>query len=179
MGDQEDHRGGGSYNHRPRMETSGNGVTGVVPEETRSDVRAHGFCRQGPYALFDVCFVNLEAGSYLHMMSEKDIEKAEKDKKYRYLQDCLEHRRHFTSLVFSADKIPGNEAWFATWKMASHLSFKLKREYYEMCNSVRAMMDISVVQFNTLLLRGTHKKEAIIRHHPELLDGAVMELTAP
>ena len=55
--------------------------------------------------------------------------------------------------------------------MASHIRFKLKREYYEMCGFVQAGMALAVVLFNNLLLRGDRNKEERIRHHPELSDG--------
>ena len=40
-------------------------------------------------------------------------------------------------------------------------------------------MALTVVQFNTLLMRGTCDKEARIRQHPELPYGSVMALLAP
>ena len=81
------------------------------------------------------------------MTPEKDIEKAEKENKYRYLQECLGCRCHFTPLFFSSDRIPVKEAWSATLKMASHLSFKIKtkRGYSEMCGFVWARMALAVV----------------------------------
>ena len=60
--------GGRSYNVIPGMETSVNGTRGAGPEETRASVGAHGFWRRGTTAQFDVCIINLDAGSYLHMM---------------------------------------------------------------------------------------------------------------
>ena len=39
----------------------------VVPAESRSDVSAHGFWKQGTTAMFDITIVNLDAGSYLRM----------------------------------------------------------------------------------------------------------------
>ena len=42
--------------------------------------------------MFDIRIVNLDAGSYLRMTSEKALAKAEKEKKDLYLQACLEHR---------------------------------------------------------------------------------------
>ena len=44
------------------------------------------------------------------MMPEKDLAKAEKEKKHLYLQACLERRRTFTPMVYTADGIPGAEA---------------------------------------------------------------------
>ena len=43
--------------------------------------------------IFDIIIVNLNVGSYLHMMPKKGLSKAGKEKKDLYLQACLE-RRH-------------------------------------------------------------------------------------
>ena len=53
--------------------------------------------------MFDICIVNLDAGSYVHMMPEKAFEKAENEKKDLYLQACLERRRTFTPAVYYVD----------------------------------------------------------------------------
>ena len=113
------------------------------------------------------------------MPPDKALVKAKKEKKDRYLHDFLELRRHFTPLVFSADGIPRTEVQDATHKMASNLRFKLNRDYYEMCGFVQSMMVLAEVQSDTLLLQGIREKEAKIRQHPGLLDGAVMALLAP
>ena len=57
--------------------------------------------------MFDIRIVNLGTGSYLRMAPEKAIAKAEREKKDLYLQACLERRRTFTPMVYSADRIPG------------------------------------------------------------------------
>ena len=154
------------------MATSGNGTRGAAPEDKRASVRVHGLWLKSTNTLFDICIVNFDAGSYFRMTPEKDIVKADKDKKYRYIEDCLERRHHFTPLVFSDDIIMGKEARSATWKIASHLRFKLKRYYSYICMFVRMSMALDVVQSNTLLMRGGSNKEARIRHHPELSDRA-------
>ena len=56
--------------------------------------------------MFDMRIFNLGAGSYLRMTPEKTLEKAKKVKKYLYPQACLERRRTFTPMVYSADGIP-------------------------------------------------------------------------
>ena len=63
MGDCISHGGGISSNSRPVFQASGDGAGGVAPKETRDDVGAHGLWRRGNTALFDVCIVNLDAGS--------------------------------------------------------------------------------------------------------------------
>ena len=71
----------------------------VVPAELRSDVSAHGFWKRGTIVMFNIRTVNLDVGSYLRMTPEKALAKADKEKKYLYLQACLESRRTFTPMV--------------------------------------------------------------------------------
>ena len=129
--------------------------------------------------MFNIRIINLNAGSYLHMTPEKSLAKAEKEKNDLYLQACLERRRNFTPMVYSADGIPGTEALAAQKRLAALLSYKLKREYSEMCGFVRARMSLAIVISNSLLLRGPHDKGARIRQQPELTDGVVMPLLRP
>ena len=82
-------------------------------------------------------------------------------------------------MVYSADGIPGAEALAAQKRLATLLSYKLKREYSEMCGFVRARMLLEIVRSNSLLLCGPCEKGARIRQRPELTDGAVMALFAP
>ena len=126
----------------------------VVPAELRAEVSAHGFWKRGTIAMFDIRIVNLNAGSYLRMTPEKALAKADKEKKDLYLQACLERRRNFTPMVYSADGIPRAEALAAQKRLAALLSYKLKREYTEMCGFVRAQISLAIVRSNSLLLRG-------------------------
>ena len=129
--------------------------------------------------MFDILNANLDAGSYLRMTPEKDLAKAEKEKKDLYLQDCLERRRNFTCMVYSADGIPGAEALATQNRLASLLSYNLKREYSEICGFVRARISLAIVRSNSLLLRGPLDKGGRIRKRPELTDGAMMALLLP
>ena len=113
------------------------------------------------------------------MTPEKDIAKAEKEKKDLYLQDCLERRRKFTPMFYSADGITGAEALASQKRLDKLLSYKMKREYSEMCGFVRARMSLEIVRSNSLLLRSPHDKGARIRQQPEMMYGEVMALIAP
>ena len=81
-------------------------------------------------------------------------------------------------MVYSADRIPGAEALAAQNILSALLSYKLKREYSEMCGFVRARMSLAIVRSNSLLLCGPHDKGARIRQRPDLTDGVVMALLA-
>ena len=122
--------------------------------------------------MIDIRIVNLNAGSYLRMTSEKALAKVEKEKKDLYLQACLERRRTFTPMVYSSDVIPGAEDLAAQKRLAALLSYKLKREYLEMCGFVRAQMSLAIVRSNSLLLHIPRDKGVRIRQQLELTDGA-------
>ena len=129
--------------------------------------------------MFEIRVFNLDAGSYLRMTPEKALAKAEKEKKDLCLQARLERRRTFTPTVCSVDGIPRAEALAAQKRAVALLSYKLKREYSEMCGFVRARMSLAIVISNSLLLRSPHDKGARTWQRPDLTDGAVMALLAP
>ena len=150
----------------------------AVPAELRADVSAHGFWKRRTTAMFDIIIVNLDVVSYLCRTPEKALAKAEKDKKDLYLQLFLEHRRCFTPMVYSADRIPVVKDLATQKTLSALLSFKLKREYSELCGFLRARMSLAIVSFDSLLLRVPQEKEAHIRQRPELLYGTVMAMIA-
>ena len=133
-----------------------------VPAESRADVSAHSFWKQRTTTMFDIRIFNLDAGSYLRMTPEKALAKAEKEKKHLYLHDCLERRRNFTPMVYSADGISGSEALAAQKRLAALISYKLKRKYSVMCGFVKARMSLAIVRSNSLLLCGPRDKGARI-----------------
>ena len=112
--------------------------------------------------MFNIRIVNLNAGSYLPMKPEKALAKADKEKKYLYLQACLERRRTITQMVYSVDGIPGAKAFAAQKMLAALLSYQLKREYSEICGFMRERMSLAIVRSNSLLLRGPCNKGAHI-----------------
>ena len=151
----------------------------VILPELRADVSAHSFWKRGTTAIFDIQIFNLDKGSYLHTTPEKVLAKANKEKKDLYLQACLERRRTFTPMVYSADGIPGAEALAAHKRLAALLSYKLKWEYSEMCGFVRARMSLAIVRYNSLLLRSPCGKGVRIRQRLDMTDGTVMALLTP
>ena len=82
-------------------------------------------------------------------------------------------------MVYSADGISGVEALAAQKRLATLLSYKLKRENSEMYGFVQARMSLEIVRSNSLLLRGPCDKGVCIRQQPDLTNGAVMALLAP
>ena len=57
-------------------------------------------------------------------------------------------------MVYSADRIPIAEALTTQKRLSALLSYKLKQEYSEMCDFVRARMSLAILRSNSLLLHG-------------------------
>ena len=112
----------------------------TVYDESRANISVHGFWRWGNTNLYDMIIFNLDAGSYLLKTSPKSLATAEKYKKEKYFQHCLEGQRYFNPMVYLADGITGMEAVAAQRRLTSLLSNKLERECLEMCGFVRDQM---------------------------------------
>ena len=82
-------------------------------------------------------------------------------------------------MVYSANVILIPEALATQKRLSTLLSYKLKREYSEICGFVRVRMSLAIVRSNSLLIRGPWYKLARIQQQPELTDGVVMALLAP
>ena len=65
-------------------------------------------------------------------------------------------------MVYSMDGITRAEALAVKNRLAALLSYKLKREYSEMCGFVRVKMSPAKVRSNSLILRIPHNKRARI-----------------
>ena len=97
----------------------------------------------------------MDAKSYWKKEPRKVLEQHKKEKKDKYLQNCLEMRKDFTPRVYSVDEIAGREAWNAEKRLATQLAGKWNREYLQMVYYVRVRVAIAVVRANSLLLRGS------------------------
>ena len=130
----------------------------TVSGESRADISAHGFWKWGTTAFLDMRIVDLDVVSYLYQTSARALARAEKEKKDKYLQPCMDCRNSFTPMVYSADEITGTKSITAHQRLVSMLSNKLKREYLEMCGFISARMSLAIVISNTLLLSGARDK---------------------
>ena len=65
-------------------------------------------------------------------------------------------------MVYSADGIPGAEALAAQKRLVALLSYKLKREYSEMCGFVQTRMSLAIVRSNSLILHVIWDNGALI-----------------
>jgi len=142
------------------MQTSANGQSTEALPENRGDVAAHGFWRRGATTIFDVRITDTDAPTYRSRDPAKVLAAHEKEKKDKYLADCLARRRHFTPLVFSVDGLRGVEATAAGNRLAVMLSAKWNRSYSDVCGYVRSRLAIALARTTSLCLRGARDPTA-------------------
>lgn len=123
--------------------------------DSRGDISVDGFWKSSATCVFDVRITDVKAPSYRGASPLSVLKRHEREKKKMYLEPCLERRRHFTPLVYSAEGMPGRETRAAEKRLASALADKLDRSYSEMVGWVRQRMAMAVVRQVTVLLRGS------------------------
>ena len=141
--------------------------------EERGDASCHGFWERGRTCIFDMRTYNdPDAKSYQKKESTKFLEQHEKEKKDKYLQNCLEMWEDFTPMVYSVDGIAGREARNVEKRLATQLAGKWQCEYLQIVYYARVRMAIAVVQANSLLIRSSRDRQQPRR--PLIPDGAAL-----
>jgi hypothetical protein len=149
-------------------------------EDERGDLLIRGFWARGTDCILDVrvFFVtDTDAKSYCKRAPAKVLESQEKEKKRKYLESCLEYRRHFTPFVCSVDGMLGREAKTFAKRLAAKLANKWEKSYSQVCGYVNARLSIAIVRATHLCMRGSrvpvHK---ISIRYPQWEDGAGLSL---
>jgi hypothetical protein len=123
-------------------------------------------------------FTDTDAKSYSKRDPAKVLESQEKEKKQKYLEACLERRRHFTPFVCSVDGMLGREAKTFAQRLAAMLANRWEKSYSQVCGYVNSRLSISIVRATHLCMRGgsrvpVHK---ISIRYPQWEDGAGLSL---
>ena len=105
-------------------------------------------------AIFDIRITDVDAKSHRSMSTLMVLQKHEREKKDKYLQPCLDRRRHFTPLVFSVDGAMGPEADAAVKRLSSLLADKWRRQYLEVCGFVRSRLSLALARATSMCIRG-------------------------
>ena len=88
-------------------------------------------------------------------MVEKILEKQEKEKKKKYLQPCLERRRHFTPFVTTTDGLMGKEAQKLVARLAARLAEKWRNPYSQVMAYLRGRLTIAILRGTSRRIPGT------------------------
>jgi hypothetical protein len=120
------HAGAAASNTMPPSSSTPTAETLQPPTTTeeRGDASCHGFWERGRTCIFNMRITDTDAKSYRKKEPTKVLEQHEKEKKDKYLQNCLEMRKDFTPMVYSVDGIVGREARNAKKRLATQLAGK-------------------------------------------------------
>jgi hypothetical protein len=99
--------------------------------------------------------MDTDATYYALKPSDKVMEAAEKLKKKKYLQACLEQRQHFTPFVVSVDRLLGKEANTVLKVLAARTATTSGKSYSNVVGHLRARMSIVSVRATHVCLRGS------------------------
>ena len=98
--------------------------------------------------------VNTDTVLYQCKTPEKCLETADHEKKRKYLNTCLNERRHFTPFVASVDGLLRVEAEAAVKLTASPLAQKWQEPHSRTCRYVKSRVAISLVRSTHHCIRG-------------------------
>jgi hypothetical protein len=118
-----------------------------------------------------------DAKSYHHRDPAKVIATQEKEKKQKYLEPCLEQRRHFTPFVCSTDNLLGRKAETFAKQLAAKLATKWQKTYSQVCGYDKARLSIAIVRATQLCPHGSRIPAHLISTCcPQWEDGAGLTL---
>ena len=143
----------------------------------RGDGLIRGLWEPGTDAIYDVRITDCDALSYRGQSSEAVLANQRKAKKRKYLQSCLEQRRHFTPFVASTDGLLDREASALLKRLALKLSDKWQRPYSVVAGYLNARMSVSIVRATHSCLRGSRVPSSrMSKFLPQFEDGAGLGL---
>ena len=87
--------------------------------------------------IIDVCVTHIDAPSYRDHKPDKVLQLQEREKKKKYLNNCLQQRRTFTPFVVSSDGLLGREAKSLIKQLSVLLTEKWNKPYSVVCGIIR------------------------------------------
>ena len=108
--------------------------------------------------MFDIRVEDTDAQSYVGCSPTEVLITAEKEKKAKYAEACLERRALFTLVCVSVDSLLGYEASSFIKRLAYRLSSKLNLSYSTIVCWLRTHLTFSILLATNLCLRGSRTK---------------------
>ena len=106
-------------------------------------------------SIVDIRITYPEANSHRNSTVEKILKKQEKEKKKKYLQPCLERRRHFTPFVTTTNGLMGKEAQKFLARLATRLAEKWRNPYSQVMAYLRGRISIAILRGTSRRICGT------------------------
>ena len=141
-------------------------------EDERGDLLIRGLWTRGTDCILDVCVTDTDTKSFSKRDPTKELESQEKEKNQKYLEACLERRRHSTM-----DGMHGREAKPFAQYLAAKLASKRKKSYSQVCGYVNARLSIAIARAMHLCMRGSRVRVYKIGiRYPQWENGASLSL---
>ena len=121
----------------------------------RGDILVHGLYDRSTSCIIDVRVTDTDQPSYLSSTPAKIILKQEREKKKRYLESCLEQRRHFAPYVVDTYGLLREGAKAFNKRIASKLADKWQSPYSATMGFVNARVSVAIVRATHLCIRGS------------------------
>ena len=130
-----------------------NGLTGV---NTKPDVRARGFWREGQKVFFNVRITNTNSESQRHLTSEKIFTKHEREKKRQYNNRIMnvEHGT-FTPLVFSVNGEMAKECLKFYKFVAENIANKSGCRYEKVLSIIKCKRSFLILRASLMCVRSS------------------------
>ena len=104
--------------------------------------------------MFGMCAVKMNAKSYQLRPPERCFTTAEQEKKFKYLDSCLQHQRQFYPFVTPVNGLLGVEDEATLKQLASHITTKWKQPYSCTFGYVWSRVSITLARFTHCCIRG-------------------------
>ena len=151
---------------------SSNTITAIDKNGDRGDLLIKGFWDNGMDAIIDVRITDTDAKSYRTRDPKKVLQSQEKEKKKKYLDQCLLQRRAFTPFVVSVDGLIGYEASNVLKQLSKRLADKWNKPYSVTCGIVRSRISIACARASNQCLRGSRIPFKTMSRQIQWEDGA-------
>jgi hypothetical protein len=123
--------------------------------EDRGNILVRGLWARGTDCIIDVRITDVDSKTQRSKDPHKVLKVYQREKKKKYLEACLEQRRHFSPFVALTDGLLGKESQALLKQLSALLAEKWEKLYLEICGYVNARMSIAMVRATYLCLRGS------------------------
>jgi hypothetical protein len=125
-----------------------------VKKDDRGDILLRGLWTRVTECIVDLRVTDTDAPSYTRNPASI-LRSKEKEKKPKYLEACLEQRRHFTPCMVSTDGIMGHEASTFAKHLSTKLAKKWQKPYSQVFRYINTRLSIAIVRTTHLCLGGS------------------------
>ena len=152
--------------------------TGITAEinAKRGDILIRGFWERTTDCIIDVRICDVNQPSYRDRNPVSILHSAETEKKKKYLEPCLEQRRHFTPFVVSCEGLLGREADVFLSRLGKKLATRWARPHCRTTSFLRTRFAISLVRAKNRCIRGSRIPASAISRRIDWDDGAGLGL---